>query len=60
MESWMISLGIAVAAIIGSASVADEIAMLKKDSTEAKREVYESYVSECISLGDELKSNVGY
>lgn len=41
-------------------SVADEIAMLKKDDTNEKRVAYESYVTECIAVGDELKSNVGY
>lgn len=41
-------------------SYADEIAMMKKDENDPKRVEYETFVAECISKGDELKSLVGY
>lgn len=39
---------------------ADEIALLKKDATDAKRVAYEAYVAECVAYGDELKAKIGY
>ncbi len=41
-------------------SVADEISMLRKDSTDPKRVAYETYVQECKSAGDEMKAALGY
>ena len=41
-------------------SAADEIAMLKRNADDKKKIAYETYVSECIAVGDELKSLVGY
>lgn len=41
-------------------SIADEIAMIKRDESDAKRVEYEAFVSESIAKGDELKSIVGY
>jgi len=41
-------------------SVADEIAMMKKSITDKKRVDYDAYVEECISIGDELKAEIGY
>lgn len=41
-------------------SYADEIAMMKRDETDSKRLDYETFVTECISKGDELKALVGY
>jgi hypothetical protein len=41
-------------------SIADEIAMMKRDESDAKRVEYEAFVSESIAKGDELKSIVGY
>lgn len=41
-------------------SYADEIAMLKKADDNAKKIAYEAYVAESISIGNELKSLIGY
>ena len=41
-------------------SIADEIALMKRDSTDKKRVDYEAYVKECIKKGDALKSEFGY
>ena len=41
-------------------SIADEIAMLKREATDPKRVAYETYVEECKALGDEMKAAVGY
>jgi hypothetical protein len=41
-------------------TVADEIAMMKRDVTDLKRVAYETYVQECIAYGDALKAEVGY
>jgi hypothetical protein len=41
-------------------SPADEIAMMKKNTTESKRVAYEAFVTECIAYGDALKAQVGY
>lgn len=39
---------------------ADEIALTKKDLNDAKRKEYESFVSDCIFEGKELKKSLGY
>lgn len=41
-------------------SVADEIAMLKRDANDPKRVEYEAYVTECKQLGNEMKAAIGY
>jgi hypothetical protein len=41
-------------------SVADEIAMIKRDASDEKRVAYETYVKECVAVGNTLKSEVGY
>lgn len=39
---------------------ADEIAMLRRDDTDAKKIEYVAFVNESIAIGSELKSLVGY
>lgn len=41
-------------------SYADEIAMMKRDVTDAKRLEYEIYIEECKLIGENLKNIVGY
>ena len=41
-------------------SVADEIAMIKRDASDEKRVSYETYVQECVALGYGLKAEIGY
>jgi hypothetical protein len=41
-------------------SVADEIAMIKRDASDEKRVAYETYVQECVALGYGLKAEIGY
>ncbi len=41
-------------------SIEDEIAMLKKAETNAKRVAYQDYVNKCIAFGENLKAKVGY
>jgi len=41
-------------------SLADEIAMSKRDTTDEKRVAYESYVAECLAIGYGLKAEIGY
>lgn len=41
-------------------SVADEIAMLKREANDPKRVLYEAYVAECKQLGNEMKAAIGY
>lgn len=41
-------------------SIADEIAMMKRDENDAKRVEYEVFVEECKLVGENLKSLVGY
>lgn len=41
-------------------SVADEVALLKRDAADPKRVAYEAYVAECKAIGDALKAEIGY
>lgn len=41
-------------------SIADEIALLKKDHNDSKKIEYEAFVNESIQKGDELKALIGY
>ena len=40
--------------------LADELALRKRDITDAKRISYEEYVGECIFFGNKLKEQIGY
>lgn len=40
--------------------VADEISMMKRDASDAKRIAYEVYVAECKAIGDAQKADMGY
>jgi len=40
--------------------IADEIALNKLADDNTKRVDYESYVTSCVAIGDELKSEIGY
>jgi hypothetical protein len=41
-------------------SLADEIAMSKRDESDGKRIAYETYVTECLAIGYGLKAEIGY
>lgn len=41
-------------------SIADEIAMMKRDASDEKRVSYDKYVQECLALGYGLKAEMGY
>jgi len=41
-------------------TLADEIAMMKRDDSDERKVAYEAYVIACRILGDELKKEIGY
>ena len=41
-------------------TLADEIAMMKRDDSDEKKVAYEAYVIACRILGDDLKKEIGY
>jgi len=41
-------------------TIADEIAMSKRDIDDVKRVAYNAYVSECLAVGYGLKADIGY
>jgi hypothetical protein len=41
-------------------TLADEIAMMKRDDSDERKVAYEAYIIACRILGDELKKEIGY
>ena len=51
---------VVASAVAKKYSFADEMALSKRAVDDVKRVAYDAYVSECILIGHELKSNIGY